>query len=286
MKKYNQIKKSTGAFEAFSQKKLQRSIIRTGLNPNFSKTISKEVAKKIHPGSTTKEIYKHTINLIKKKSTIAATHYSLKKSLLELGPTGYEFEKLIAKYFEAIGYKTRTGIVIEGKFVTHEVDVIATKDGSNLFTECNFHNNGGRKNDIKVALYVKARWDDLSAGPNGSNLKGYYLASNTTFTTDAIKYSSGVGLNLIGINAPEDESLLDKIKIYNLYPITSLIRLKKYYIAILLRKKIILCSELLKEKALLHKLGMPTEEIQNIFLDIEHLLNNETSNNQRANNEN
>ena len=280
LKNYNQIKKSSGNIEAFSEKKLQRSIMRSGLSPVFSKKISKKIAQEIHPGSTTKEIYKKTISLIKKKSSVAATHYSLKRSLIELGPTGYEFEKLIAKYFEAIGYKTQTGIVVEGKFVTHEVDVIATKGQSSLFTECKFHNNGGRKNDIKIALYVKARWDDLSSGPNGSTIKGYYLASNTAFTKDAITYSNGVGLNLLGVNAPQEESLLDKIKIYKLYPITSLVRIKKHYIQLLLKKKIILCSELIKQRTLLIKLGMPKEEIQQLFWDIENLLNEKTTSTQ------
>ena len=63
LKKFGQIKKSSGDFEPFSEKKLQRSIVRTGLKPSFSRTISKEVAHKIHSGSTTKEIYKHTIKL-------------------------------------------------------------------------------------------------------------------------------------------------------------------------------------------------------------------------------
>ena len=88
------------------------------------------------------------------------------------------------------------------------------------------------------ALYVKARWDDLKQGPHGRSLSGYYLASNTAFTKDAMTYSKGVGLKLLGINAPEEQSLLDKIKVYKLYPITSLIRLKKHYITSLLDKKI------------------------------------------------
>lgn len=271
------IKKSTGEFEPFSEKKLQRSIVRSGLNPKFSRLISKEVSQKIHPGASTKEIYRQTMNLIKKKSTVAATHYSLKKSLLELGPTGYEFEKLIAKYFEAIGFDTMTGVTLKGKYVTHEVDVIATKNDTSYYTECKFHNNSGRKNDVKIALYVKARWDDLKDGESGDYLDGYYIASNTAFTKDAIEYSKGVGLKLLGINAPDGQSLLDQLKTYKLYPITSLIRLKKHYATVLLSKKIILCSELLKEESLLLKIGMPREEIHQVFTDIKKLLNDENA---------
>lgn len=270
----NRIKKSSGDYEPFSERKLQRSILRTGISPKSSRVISKEVARKIHPGSSTKEIYRHTVKLIKKKSSLAAIHYSLKKSLLDLGPAGYEFEKLIAKYFEALGFTTSTDVVLQGKFVSHEVDVIATKNQESYFTECKFHNSG-RKNDIKTALYVKSRWDDLKSGPDGRYLSGYFLASNTAFTKDAITYSKGVGLNLLGINAPEDEGLLDKIKIYKLYPITSLIRLKKQYKSILLNKQIILCSELLHQESFLLKLGMSKEEVIQLFSDINYLLDNQ-----------
>lgn len=268
------IKKSSGSLEPFSSKKLYSSIARTGLNSKLSKNIVDQIVSKVQTDSSTKEIYKHAIKLIKRKSTVAASRYSLKKSLLNLGPTGYEFEKYIAKYFEAIGFKTSVGIICQGKFVTHEVDVIASTEDKLYFTECKFHNNSGRKNDIKVALYVKARWDDLRQGKNGKNLDGYYLVSNTAFTKDAITYSCGVGLKLLGVNAPEKESLLDEIKALKLYPITSLIKLKKIYLNVLLSKGIILCSELLHQKKLLLKIGMSENEIIQLYSEINSLLHN------------
>ena len=267
------IYKSSGQMEFYSAQKLRRSIARTGLHPTEVKKITAEVTEKIKPGSTTQDIYKHTVKLINRHSPIAATHYSLKNSLLDLGPTGYEFEALVAKYFEAIGFISYQDIVLQGEFVHHEVDVIASKPNYQIYVECKFHNNNSHKNDIKVALYVKARWDDLKNGPDGKYLKEFYLASNTTFTKDAVTYAKGVGLNLLGVNAPEDESFLDKIKSLKLYPITCLRRLKSNYCKDLLSKKIILCSELLNERRLLLKIGLSTEEINGLFNDINKLLN-------------
>ena len=116
---------------------------------------------------------------------------------------------------------------MQGEFVRHEVDVVATKANYQIYVECKFHNNEGHRNDIKTVLYVKARWDDLKNGPDGKYLHEFYVSSNTAFSSDAIAYAKGVGLKLLGVNAPEKESLLDKIKIHKLYPITSLKRLKK-----------------------------------------------------------
>lgn len=268
--------KSSGYEELFSRQKLKRSIERTGLNPKYCKKIAEEVTKKIveeAPRPTTNEIYKETIRLIKKQSSVAATHYSLKKSLIELGPTGYEFEVFVSKYFEAIGFETFVDVTMQGQFVTHEVDVIANKPNYSVYTECKFHNNSGRKNDIKIALYVKARWDDLKQGPDGKYLREFVLASNTAFTSDAITYANGVGLQLLGVNAP-DESFLDKIKRYKLYPITSLMRLKKHTVRALLDQRIVLCIDLLNEESTLVKMGMTIDEIKLIFSDINKLLKN------------
>lgn len=259
--------------EKFSASKLHRSLKRTGLAPRDCRNITEQVSSSIHQGSKTRDIFKQAFKLVSKKSKIAATHYSLKKSLQELGPTGFEFEFFISKYFEAIGYETFVGVILQGEFVRHEVDVIGSKPNYQVYAECKFHNMVGRKNDVKVALYVKARWDDLKNGPDGKYLREFYLVSNTSFTTDAITYSKGCGLRLLGVNAPEDESLLDKIKRYKLYPVTSLKRLSKSTKKELIRRKIILCSDLLNEEKLLFKMGMSLPEIEGIMKDISQLLN-------------
>lgn len=266
------IVKSTGELQPFSASKLKRSLLRTGLAQKECRNITQEIKDRIKPGTTTKEIYKTTFQLVKKRSPIAATHYSLKKAILELGPTGYEFEYFVSKYFDILGYKTYVGIVLQGEYVRHEVDVVATKTNYQIYVECKFHNHEAHRNDIKTVLYVKARWDDLKNGPDGQYLREFYVSSNTAFSSDAIAYAKGVGLKLLGVNAPENESFLDKIKIHKLYPITSLKRLKKIYCQELLHKKIILCKDLLNERPFLLKMGMSDSEIKILFNDINKLL--------------
>lgn len=264
--------KSNGDIERFSMNKFKKSIKRTGLRPAYCHQISKQVADKIHSGISTKDIYNETFKLIKKQSPIAAVHYSLKKAILELGPTGFIFELFVARYFECIGYKTYVGTTLQGQFVKHEVDVVAIKKNYMVCVECKFHNMVRTKNDIKVVLYVKSRWDDLKKGPDGKYLREFYVASNTSFTKDALVFSNGVGLKLLGVNAPEDESFLDKVKKHKLYPITSLKRIKKIYIQELIREKLIICSDLLDKRPTLKKIGMSDEEIKNLFIDINKLM--------------
>lgn len=264
--------KSNGDIERFSMNKFKKSLKRTGLQSTDCHEITKQVLGRIHPGIRTKDIYNETFKLIRKKSPIAAIHYSLKKAIQDLGPTGFIFELFVARYFETIGYKTYVGTTLQGQFVKHEVDVVAIKKNYMVCVECKFHNMVQTKNDIKVVLYVKSRWDDLKKGPDGKYLREFYVVSNTSFTKDALVYSNGTGLKLLGVNSPENESFLDKIKKHKLYPITSLRKLKKLYCQELIREKFILCSDLLDKREVLKKIGMSDEEIKNLYLDINKLM--------------
>ncbi len=161
--------------------------------------------------------------------------------------------------------------MLEGKYVNHEVDVIATLKGKRYFSECKFHNHSGVKNDIKIALYVKARWDDLRDGRDGKNLHGFYIVSNTKFSTDAVTYAKGTGLKLLGVNCPAQHSFLDEIKKLKLYPVTSLTQINRSIKNQLLERDIILAKDLINERSVLIKLGLSSGQIEKVIQEI-HLL--------------
>ncbi len=264
--------KAGGYREPFSRNKLQRSLKRSGLPHRQCQYISDKISREVHEGQKTRDIYRKALKLINESSHVAAVHYSLKRAIFDLGPSGHHFEIFVARYFEEMGYETKTCQTIPGQWVTHEVDVIATRPGKKYFVECTFHNHAGIKNDIKIALYVKARWDDLKNGPDGKTLSGFHLASNTTFTKDALAYAKGTGLNLLGVNAPEECSFLDQIKNLNLYPITSLKRLSKMMKLQLLEKNIVLAKELREHRSILLRLGMTEVDYEQLMLELDQLL--------------
>lgn len=265
------IVKSSGFPESFSKNKLITSIKRTGLPKRQCENIAEEVSEDIGEGYKTSDIYRKTLRLVRQRSPLAGIQYSLKRAIFELGPMGHHFEIFVAKYFEELGYKTKVGQIIKGKWVNHEVDVIAVGKDVKYFCECKFHNRMGIKNDIKTALYVKARWDDLKSGPHGNDLDGFFLATNTAFSLDAIKYSSGTGLRLLGINAPSDKSFLDHIKELNLYPVTSLKSLNKVSKRILIDNGFILAKQLTNKSEMLFKLGFTAEVIEQIQTEVKIL---------------
>lgn len=268
--KFN-IRKSHGGYEKFSQRKLYSSLKHSGLSHHKSQLIAKKVASEIEDGTRTKDIFRKTLQLVKRDSPYVAIHYSLKRAILDLGPTGHHFETFVARYFEALGFTTTTRQKFPGRFVSHEVDVVALKDKQRFFVECKFHNRVGIKNDVKIALYIKARWDDLRQGSEGKNLHGFYLASNTAFTQDALVYARGSGLKLLGVNAPEEETFLQAIQRLKLYPITCLKKLTKVILGQLLTRDIVLAREIPHNVKLLQRLGM-SEEAIGALLDEVHML--------------
>jgi hypothetical protein len=265
------IYKSHGGMENFSKKKLYSSLRRSGLANRESQIITDKVYKEVKEGSKTSQIFRKTLNLVNKTSPLAAAHYSLKRAIFDLGPTGHHFETYVAKYFQELGYSTITCKTLSGRLVKHEVDVIATRNGKRSFVECKFHNRMGIKNDIKTTLYVKARWDDLYEGVEGNNLHAFYLASNTAFSLDAITYAQGTGLHLLGVNAPPEKPFLDEIKAMCLYPITTLKSLNKLLKNELLTRNIVLAKELPAHLNLLSRMGMSDIQIEHLLEEIELL---------------
>jgi len=109
-----------------------------------------------------------------------------------------------------------TDQTVLGKCIPHEVDVVAYNDKELIFCEAKYHNELGTKSDVKVALYIKARFDDLKHGTfdygsPGRALTEGLLITNTKFSTTAIQYGKCENLRMIGWNYPEKGNLRDLI---------------------------------------------------------------------------
>ncbi|MGW8123245.1 ATP cone domain-containing protein [Roseivirga echinicomitans] len=248
------IKKYSGELVPFEVEKLEHSLFKSGASPELIAKITKEVRGCLFDGISTKEIYKRAYAILRKSSYALAGRYKLKKAIMELGPSGYPFEAFIAHLFQYQGYKVESGVKLEGKCVSHEVDVRAENDDEIHFMECKYHSNPGYKSDVKIALYVHSRVNDLIANyqpqfPN-KKFKGW-IVDNTNFTSDAIRFAECSGLKIMAWNYPDKGSLKDRIEISGLYPISCLITLTKAEKQSLLKEDIVLCQQLLdNEKAL------------------------------------
>lgn len=261
--------KASGEKELFSDQKLRRSLVRVGASPTLISKIVRHIKSELREGMTTSEIYRHAFSVLHQNQRPAALRYNLKKAIMDLGPSGYPFEMFIGKLLENQGYKTKVGRIIKGFCVSHEIDVIAQKGNQNIMVECKFHNQPGIKTDVKVALYVQARFEDIKKIKKDIRFNEAWLVTNTKLTKDAVKYCHCAGIKAIGWSYPKKGNFQEIIENSGLVPLTCLTTLNTYQKRRLIEKRIILCREI--NPNFLKKLNIPDSKIKQIISEVQKI---------------
>jgi len=283
------VKKSDGTDEEFDTIKLKESLVKSGAQPTIIDKIIRTITEDLKVKSSklgnkavcnVTEIYKQAFAMLKKMSVSAAARYSLRRSIMEIGPTGFPFEEFVAELFRAQGYETLTDQMVLGKCVPHEVDVVAWNKKKLIMAEVKYHNELAGKTDLKVALYVKARFDDLGQNKYqytedtpARKLDEGWLVTNTKFTESAITYSECSKLNLLSWNYPKKGNILNLIEQYKLHPVTCLTSLTSADKKSLIGRKIMLCKNLFEDKKSMKELGMTEAKIFKAYAEIETIFN-------------
>ena len=275
MDKINIIKAS-GEKAPFEIEKVIRSLERAGADKLLVEEIVQDIEKAVYDGMTTKKIYKMAFKILKRKSRVSASRYKLKKALMELGPTGFPFEKFVGAILGREGFDTKVGIIVQGNCVQHEVDVIAQKDNKHYMIECKYHSDQSRFCNVKIPLYIQSRfldvekqWEKQQGHETKLHQGGVY--TNTRFTTDAIQYGNCVGLLLTSWDYPKGNGLKERIDRSGLHPLTSLTTLTKAEKSKLLDKGIVLCKDINEDPSLLEQLGIAKQRQKKILEDSEKL---------------
>lgn len=260
------ITKASGETELFSNAKLRLSLERVNASPETIKKIIEHIRRELKPGMSTSRIYRHAFSLLRQHERPTAARYALKQAIRELGPSGHPFEKLVGALLASEGFSVDVGKTVQGLCVTHEVDVIAQKDNRHIMVECKFHNQPGIKSDVKISLYVEARFLDVEKAwqKNPGHAEKFHeawLVTNTKLTSDAIAYAECVGMKPIGWNYPEDQSLEMRIDRSGLHPITCLTTLSGIQKRQLIAKGIVLCKQLLEQGNALRSFGLKETKI-------------------------
>ena len=259
------ITKASGKKELFDPQKLLSSIKRAGVPPSLQNEALSHVQNILYSGITTSEIYNHiTEFLAQSKYPFTKSSYSLKRAIMDLGPTGYPFEDYIAEILKLQGYKTKTRSLLSGKCVTHEVDIIATKGSEKLLVECKFHNNPGNHCNVHVPLYTKARFDDLK---EKHGLTQVMLVTNTKITPDALAYALCENIKVLSWNYPQEQGLRDIIEKEKLYPLTQLQKISLSQKQSLFQNHVVLCEDVVKNSDALDLLNLPKEKRDEVLAE-------------------
>lgn len=273
------ITKASGEKVLFDEDKLRHSLSKAGAEDFQINEIISELVKELYDGISTKRIYHLAFDRLKNRSKHLAARYHLKQAIMELGPSGYPFEKFVGEILKYQGYSVEVGVIVKGKCVNHEVDVIALADHHHFMIECKYHNQRGIVCDVKIPLYINSRFKDVEAewvklpGHDKRSHQGW-VVTNTKFSTDAIQYGNCAGLKLLGWDYPIKGSLKDLIDDLGLYPITCLTTISKAEKQKLLDNKIVLCLELCENPKLLYDLGMNDLKVKRIIEEGQMLCKN------------
>ncbi len=247
--------KSSGQREGYDRAKIRNSVIHAGVPAKEADEVIEKALRSISPPITTKKLFRAVKKYLRTESPQSNIRYRIKDAIYALGPTGYPFERYVAKILEQQGYKVKVGQMVQGRCISHEVDVVATKGRHCYMVECKFHHKGKTRSNIRTALYVHARFLDIKRAYAESEMrksglipKGM-LVTNTRFSSEAIKYAECVGLKAIGWKHPVGESLEKLIEHGKTYPVTALPSVNSKNVGVLLKHDIVTVKDLEKISA-------------------------------------
>ncbi|MDP1690142.1 MAG: hypothetical protein Q8L52_03005 [bacterium] len=269
--------KADGSKEMFNPARLVASLRRAGAGEYAAEHIAKTITDTVVPDVSSKEIYSRAFTLLRRETRPVAARYALRRALLELGPTGHPFEDFISHLYRAEGWEVETRKLIRGKCVEHEVDFYASHPGENTFlaAELKYHNDPGYKTDLKVALYVKSRFDDIFACDAASRacpIDRGILVTNTKFTSEAITYAECAGVELLGWMYPLHDSLYMRMSRAKIYPVSTVTGLSHAEKRLLIEHGVIAVDEIVRDRRLLDILHLSSERVGELFAEIEGLL--------------
>jgi Holliday junction resolvase-like predicted endonuclease len=250
------ITKASGEKEQFDATKVRLSLKHSGVQEPLITTILEEL-KQEKPQST-RDIHRFIVGRLEQEQPSLAARYNLKQALLELGPAGFPFEQFIAQLFQELGYLTATDQMVRGFCVTHEIDIIATKEQKRFFVECKFHNRPDLASEVKVTLYMQAAFEDIVKKLHHSTTNqthnsspttpitswGCWGITNTRFTTEAKTYATCVGMRLTSWKYPVGNGLAELIDRLGLHPVTALTLLTHAQKKALIAHGCVLCRDI------------------------------------------
>jgi hypothetical protein len=270
------VTKASGDQEHFSEQKLKSSLQKAGASEASISYIINDIKEWLYDGVSTHKIYARAFKLLRQKKGSLAARYKLKKAIMELGPTGFPFEHFIGELMKAKGYEVKTGQLLQGICVQHEVDVVATDANTQCLMECKYHNSPDKISNVQVPLYIRSRMNDIiERRKNDRELKALnfegWVVTNTRFSDDAIAYGTCSGLKMLSWDFPKKNGLKEQIEKHHLFPLTSLTRLNRKHKQVLMEAGIVLCRQILENRHEIDKLGLSKTQRKRLMEEVEGL---------------
>lgn len=271
------VTKYSGELVHYDEQKLINSLRKSGADRAMEETIVKEIESELYEGISSKRIYKRAYQLLKNISNVHAARYNLRTALLGLGPAGFFFEKFIAKVMKEQGFQTKLSVTLNGKCISHEIDVLLLKNDVITMIECKFHSGQDAKSDVKVPMYILSRFNDVSNKKydffsGKRSISKCIIVTNNKFTTDAIQFGNCSGLSMLSWDYPQKNGIKDLVDRFQVYPITCLTTLTKAEKDQLLILDCITIKDLIQNPDFLKTIELSHNRIKNILKEANQLV--------------
>jgi hypothetical protein len=219
------VTKADGSKQPFDKQKIINTCLRLQATPEQAQSIADKIEAKAYDGIPTKKILQMVFQYMKKYRPAIGYQIDLKQAIAMLRSKP-DFEIFVAKLFEAMGYEVRTNLIIRGKCIEHEIDVIARKENEIILVEVKHHVNHHTYSGLDVFLQLNSTLEDLKlgyeSGKNNFKFTRAILICNTKVSDHGRRYALCKGLEFIAWKFPPEKGLERLIEEYKLYPITFL----------------------------------------------------------------
>ncbi len=236
------VTKEDGTRQEFDAEKILQACLRAGVSRKEAKEIASDIAEKIRDGIRTREIFRLVRAELESRASKSAYYIGLRDAVAGLDPESFEI--YVRKLLEAGGYEAEWNRLIKGRYVEHQVDVVASKKGRTFLVECKHHFNPHRFTGLGTCLQVQARMEDINAA---GHVFDSWIFTNNKFSEHAKRYSRGVGIRLTGWRYERKFSIESLIREKNMFPVT-ILRAGKEEIRLMLRKGIVTVADVLEKR--------------------------------------
>jgi len=219
------VTKADGSKQPFDKQKIINTCLRLQATPEQAQSIADKIEAKAYDGIPTKKILQMVFQYMKKYRPAIGYQIDLKQAIAMLRSKP-DFEIFVAKLFEAMGYEVDTNLIIQGKCIEHEIDVVARKGNEIILVEVKHHVNHHTYSGLDVFLQLNSTLEDLKlgyeSGKNNFKFTRAILICNTKVSDHARRYALCKGLEFIAWKFPPEKGLERLIEEHKLYPITFL----------------------------------------------------------------
>jgi len=217
--------KADGSKQLFDKQKIINTCLRLQATLEQAQSIADRIEARAYDGIPTKKILQMVFRYMKKYRPAIAYQIDLKQAIAMLRSKP-DFEIFVSKLYEAMGYEVKTNLIIQGKCIEHEIDVVAKKGNETILVEVKHHVNHHAYSGLDAFLQLNSTLEDLKEGyeigKNNFKFNKAILICNTKVSEHAKRYALCRGLDFIAWKFPLEKGLERLIEEYKLYPITFL----------------------------------------------------------------